>query len=103
MNFESRVIPFTEDGRSNITVLRFFEELGGELAFIDWELNGELYYIKVPEQYRRKGIATRLWNAANDYTKANNLPKLTHSEYRSNDGEAWARSFNVELPKRIVA
>jgi hypothetical protein len=31
------------------------------------------------------------------------LPSLTHSQYRTNDGDSWAKSLGEELPTRIPA
>jgi len=102
MQFTQRVIEVTEDLRRNVTMLRYSIELPDGLAFIDWELNGELYYIKVPEADRRQGIATMLWSMACDYAHSNNLDAPRHSQYRSDSGDAWAKSMADELPTRIA-
>ena len=101
MRFSMRIISHTEDGRTNVEVRRLELPVEDEIAFIEWETNGQLYYVKVPEKARRRGIATFLWNEANDYVNYHKLPALTHSEFRTSDGEAWAKSFGVELPNRI--
>jgi len=103
MKSSERVIPTTEDGRRNIRVLRLELALGDDTAYIDWEPSGELYYIKVPVEYRRQGIATRLWMAAQGYALHLELPPLIHSEYRTNEGDAWAKSLGEKLPPRIHA
>jgi ribosomal protein S18 acetylase RimI-like enzyme len=101
MLFCKREVRITEDGRRNVAVLRLSIDLDGDLAFIDWEPSGDLYFIKTPVQHRRKGIASKLWQAANDFAASNNLPNLAHSEYRTDEGEAWAQSMTSELPQRI--
>ena len=101
--FSERTIPFTEDGRSQVKVLRIAIELGEDLAYIDWEPSGEIYYIKVPAEYRRQGIATRLWEAAKEHARKSGLPPPTLSEYRTDEGDAWAESLGEELPPRVQA
>jgi len=102
MNFTERVISRTEDGRRNVTMLRLSLDLDGDTAFIDWETNGELYYIKTPAAYRRKGIATKLWHAADDLAAELGYKPLRHSEYRTDDGDAFARSMTDDLPTRVA-
>ena len=101
--FFERVVAFTEDGRSQVKVLRIAIDLGEDLAYLDWEPSGELYYIKVPAEHRRQGIATRLWESAQEHAKRSGLPSLTHSEYRTNEGDAWAESLGEKLPPRVQA
>jgi ribosomal protein S18 acetylase RimI-like enzyme len=101
MKFETRIATNTEDGRAQVELLKYSLDLDGEQAFIEWEPNGELFYIKVPEKNRRQGIATRLWNEAKEFQQTRNLPPLKHSEYRTKDGDAWAQSFGEQLPVRI--
>jgi GNAT superfamily N-acetyltransferase len=99
--FSERTVAFTEDGRSQVKMLRIAVELGEDSAYIDWEPSGELYYIKVPPEYRRQGIATRLWEAAKEHARKFGLPIPTHSQYRTDEGDAWAKSLDEELPPRI--
>ena len=103
MKSSERVIPTTEDGRRNIRVLRLELALGDDTAYIDWEPSGELYYIKVPVEYRRQGLATKLWKSAQEHARESGLPSLTHSSYRTNEGDAWAKSLGEKLPTRIPA
>ena len=51
--------------------------------------------IFVKPEFQRQGIATALWN----YAVENNL-KPQHSVDRTNEGDAWAKSLGVRLPKR---
>lgn len=52
--------------------------------------------IMVNEDFRRKGIATGMWN----YAKAQGL-NPEHSDIRTDEGEKWAKSTGDELPERI--
>ena len=99
--FSERTVAFTEDGRSQVKVLRIAMELGEDSAYIDWEPSGEIYYIKVPPEYRRQGIATKLWEAAKELARESGLPIPTLSQYRTDEGDAWAKSLGEELPPRI--
>lgn len=101
--FSERIIANTEDGRREVRVLRLAVSLGDDLAYIDWEPSGELYFIKVPAEYRRQGIATKLWRDAQEHARSLNLPPLTHSEYRTDAGDYWANSLGEKLPPRIRA
>lgn len=101
--FSERVIPRTEDGRVDVRVLSITIELDDDTAYIDWEPSGELYYIKVPVEYRRRGIATQLWKSAQLYALHAGLPAPSHSQYRTNEGDAWAKSLGEKLPSRIPA
>ena len=103
MKSSERVIPNTEDGRSNVRVLRLELALGDDTAYIDWEPSGELYYIKVPVEYRRQGVATRLWESAQELARESGLPSLTHSQYRTDEGDAWAQTVGGVLPTRVPA
>lgn len=44
---------------------------------------------------RRRGVATAMLATARTRD-----PKIRHSQSRTNDGEAWARSLGERLPKR---
>jgi GNAT superfamily N-acetyltransferase len=57
----------------------------------------------VTPEYRRRGIATGLWAAAHAYAERYGLPAPRHSEERSDDGDAWARSVGGELPPRVAS
>jgi GNAT superfamily N-acetyltransferase len=48
---------------------------------------GCIELVEVAEQWRRRGIATALWQAA-----AEADPRLHHASARSRDGELWARA-----------
>ena len=84
-----------------MTMFRLSLELGDETAYIDWEPSGELYYIKTPVAYRRQGIATQLWHRANSIAMERGHSPLRHSEYRTDDGDAFARSMTADLPPRV--
>lgn len=61
---------------------------------------GRIKMIQVWEQYQRKGLATMLWEEAQ--RRWPDL-KIRHSEDRTVDGDAWARSVGGPIPRRKMA
>lgn len=56
----------------------------------------EIRNIEVDSDHRRQGVATAMWNYANDL----DVPKPKHSSDRTEAGDAWARSVSRRLPPR---
>jgi len=56
-------------------------------TFLGWlkVTNDEVSNVEVEPAYRRKGIATALWNAAKK-----EFPRLKHSPIQSDSGRQWA-------------
>lgn len=52
--------------------------------------------VYVQEDFRRKGVATGMWNYANQQGL-----KPVHSEDRTDAGDAWAKTVSNRLPKRL--
>lgn len=58
--------------------------------------DGTLLGIQVPEEHRRKGYATKLWNEVSGYAKDEpRLPAPQHSETRTPEGNEWAKSVGA--------
>ena len=74
--------------------------LGSErVGNLEWYgRTGEVYEIVVRADHRRKGLATAMWEFAQDAPK-----KPKHSTQRTNDGEAWARTTGDSMPRRSHA
>lgn len=53
---------------------------------------GTVTYLNVHDDYRRKGVATSMWNEAKTQARKNKLTPPVHSSSQSPDGRAWARS-----------
>jgi GNAT superfamily N-acetyltransferase len=90
-----------EDGRTNVLLhqLTATDLDGSEIGRIVWhDSNGEIEKLFVVPSHRRKGIATSLFNIAQWLNPA---PK--HSAWRTDDGDAWAKSITNELPERKYA
>ena len=57
--------------------------------------------ISVIPEYRRQGIASRMWEEGHRVASENaRIPKPAHSNDRTNEGDAWARSVGGRLPRR---
>jgi hypothetical protein len=73
----------------------------GRLSWINE--GGTIADIGVRPDYRRRGVATGMWNEAyrlNDVDP--DIVSPTHSSNRTDEGDAWARSVGGELPERDV-
>lgn len=57
--------------------------------------------VSVPEDFRRQGIATGMWNHAQQVASENaRVPAPKHSKDRTDAGDAWARSVGGRVPRR---
>lgn len=65
----------------------------GHLGTMELGKFNEVKDIRVGEQFRRKGIATGMWN----YAKQQGL-NPEHSDSRTKDGDAWAASTGDYVP-----
>ena len=60
---------------------------------------GEILSLEVKEQHRRKGVATSLYNYANQVASDKELVSPKHSATRTPEGDAWASSVGGNVPK----
>src|SRR5690348_12410037 len=66
---------------------------GREIGYMEWHpTRGEIEHINVDSRYRRKGIATNMWNVAHDAAATHGIANPEHSEIRSDLGDEWAHS-----------
>ena len=74
---------------------------GEVVGKLNWEHpKGNISGLHVSSSHRRTGIGTALWKEANRIAGSNKdvpAPKITGD--RTKDGEAWARSLGIRLPK----
>lgn len=69
----------------------------GDAANIMWQPGtGKVEGILVSDPFRRKGVATRLWDMANELAKQQGIDKPTHSDSVYDDGAAWIASLPEE-------
>ena len=73
--------------------------------YVGWfefrKVDGEIMEVNVEEEHRRKGIATNSLGVARVYAEDSGLPAVVHSDDRTPEGEAWAKSTGDELPTNI--
>lgn len=100
LNTYTQRLEVAEDGRRDLQLHVLQYELDGHvIGRLRLESSGEVYSLWVDPKHRRQGIATELWQAAE---AVNGITPL-HSAWRTDDGDAFARSFNVQLPDRLYA
>lgn len=66
---------------------------GEPVGFLYLHDTGVVAWVGVEKNYRRQGIATRLWRAA----LAEN-PHTKHSPCREPDGDLWALAVSPDVP-----
>ena len=82
----------------NLHRLDFFNKQGA-VGYIEWDKDdGETEKIYVGEPYRRKGIASHIWEVATEWANDNKQLPPEHSSRRSESGEAFAQSVGGYIP-----
>lgn len=74
----------------------------GPIGHLSWNKTSEgakVSDVFVSRDYRHQGVATSMYQHA---TRANGRP-LSHSAYRTDDGEGWARTVGGAMPPRREA
>ena len=68
---------------------------------MEWQSDGKLEEIHVDTNFRRQGVATKMWHFAKalSATKPGVIPYPTHSDERTKEGDAWAKSTGDPVPK----
>jgi GNAT superfamily N-acetyltransferase len=85
-----------------VSILVWSPEAGEYVGKLDFrKVDGEIMQVDVEEEHRRKGIATNSLGVARAYAEESGLPPVTHSNDRTPEGEAWAKSIGDELPTNI--
>ena len=83
----------------NLHRLDFFNKQG-TVGYIEWDKDdGETEKIYVGEPYRRKGVASHIWEIATDWANDNKQLPPEHSSRRSKEGEAFAQSVGGYIPR----
>lgn len=60
--------------------------------------SGEILSLEVKAEHRRKGVATALYNYAHGVSAKENIIAPKHSETRTPEGDAWAKSIGGTIP-----
>lgn len=72
---------------------------GKMLANMNLDAEGKVQGVETHPDYRRQGLATKLWNYAKERSDMG-IPEPKHSSARTKEGEEWAKKVGGELPKR---
>jgi GNAT superfamily N-acetyltransferase len=88
------VCPWIEGGSASVLALRQFTPLGS----LEWDISsdGEIECVEVDAPWRRKGVATLMLAYAQDVSREMHWPPPRHSDHRTRQGDAWARSLGAE-------
>jgi GNAT superfamily N-acetyltransferase len=72
----------------------------GAVGYIEWSKDdGKVDKIYVGEPYRRKGVATYIWETATEWAEKNNQLAPEHSSRRSYEGEQLAQRIGGYIPR----
>lgn len=73
---------------------------GTEIGRLVWN-SSEIGDVEVSEEHRRQGVASGMLEHARLLAELNRrIPQPKHSDDRTDDGDAWARSAGGRLPRR---
>lgn len=66
-----------------------------EIGFLMWDGDddGRIEDLYVTPEFRRQGLATRMWFEAVNIANRNYLSRPAHSETRTPSGDAWCRTM----------
>jgi ribosomal protein S18 acetylase RimI-like enzyme len=70
---------------------------GRRVGKMEWDTGtGDIQGIEVHPRHQRKGIATAMWNHAQEVSGNS----VGHSTIRSDEGDKWAQSVGGDIPPR---
>jgi GNAT superfamily N-acetyltransferase len=70
----------------------------GPVAHFEWSADtGEIKDVKVEPEHQRKGLATAMFN------KAKTITPVRHSNVRTPEGDAWAKSVGGNRPENWLS
>lgn len=68
---------------------------GDYLGHMNWDSQtGEVLTLRVKKDYRRQGVATHMWKRAHHLSAEQGLTPPSHSDLRTNLGEAWVQGLD---------
>lgn len=76
---------------------------GNQVGSLSWHpKSGRVMGVEVNREYRRQGIASRMWDEAHRAaSRSTRVIRPTHSADRTDSGDAWARAVGGTLPRRV--
>lgn len=97
-SFNISLVRKTDDTNYNV-IKAFDKESGEEIATFSWHFqDGTVGVVGVSEKFRRKGIATKLWDEANLLaSKVDDIPKPVHAAHQTPSGKKWAEAVDVRV------
>ena len=93
-----------DTGRDEHALYAEHKPTGRDVGYMNWAGNrwgspGHLWEIEVDEDFQRKGVATSMWNHAKNLAKTNpSISHPVHSDVRTPEGAAWAKSTGDFVP-----
>lgn len=76
---------------------------GKEVGWLQLEPSGRVEDIQVANEHQGKGIGTAMWRHAEKLHHTGQIPNPPkHSDYRTYEGEFFARSVGGHLPKNTA-
>lgn len=76
-----------------------------KIGWIRWQSNdeGRIAHIEIAKEYRRRGLATFLYDYAKTISLEKGITPPRHHEVRTEAGEEWANSIGDEVPEVACA
>lgn len=72
----------------------------GQVGRLVWDDDtGEIEHLHVGDKYRRKGVATALWETAHEESSDLGVTPPAHSSIRTKAGDSWARAVGGHVPR----
>lgn len=97
-DWDSLQYKYVKNEDTNEHRLNFFNKAGA-VGYIEWDMDdGEIGKIFVGTPYRRLGVATHMWETAQEWADEHNETPPEHSSRRTKEGDAWAQSVGGRVP-----
>jgi hypothetical protein len=74
-------------------------DTGQVVGHLRWGGHGVVENVQVNKDHQRKGVATGMWRHANELADQGLVPRPKHSDVRTAEGDAWAKTVGGELPQ----
>lgn len=79
--------------------IHIVKDSGGTVARMVWDSEGVVDNLHVDSNLQRRGLATRMWNYAQQLSEQDpTIPPIKHSNRRSKAGDSWARKVGGDIP-----
>jgi len=76
-----------------------YTDRGNNAGSMEWsKSSGQIEDLLVHPEARRQGVASHMWDLAQQVSKEARTPAPQHSPERTPDGDAWAKAVGGKLP-----